>query len=219
MSVNPTLIDAELSDYIRNNFSGEDKFLAELREEAETAGLPAISIAPEQISFLQAMISSLNAKLIIEFGTLGGYSAIAMARAMSPDAKLISIELLKKHYDFAKQKVIESGLSNIIELRNEKGTDFLDNYKFATEIDLVFADADKSSYITYLNRTLPHIRQGGMFIADNAFAFGNISKDVPDRNPESVKAIKEFNQYLIDNIAFKTCIIPLGDGMILGVKL
>ena len=219
MSIKPTLIDAEISDYIRNNFSGEDKFLAELRQEAEAAGLPAISIAPEQISYLQAMISSLDAKLIIEFGTLGGYSAIAMARAMSSDAKLISIELLKKHYEFAKQKVIESGLSNIIELRNEKGSDFLDNYKFTTEIDIVFADADKSSYITYLNKTLPHIRRGGMFIADNAFAFGNISKEIPDRNPESVKAIREFNQYLIDNIAFKTCIVPLGDGMIIGVKL
>lgn len=218
MSVETTQIDDSLQKYIRDNFSGEDQFLSDLRKEANDAEIPAINISPEQITFLQSIICASNVKLILEFGTLAGYSAIGMARALPENGKLITLELNKKHYNFAKQKVHESGLSNKIEVINEKGLDFLKRYKFDNEIDLVFADADKSNYINYLDITLPKLRKGGIFIADNAFAFGNIAKDVPDRNPDSVQALKEFNQYMINHKDLITSIVPLGDGMIIGVK-
>jgi predicted O-methyltransferase YrrM len=218
MSVESTHIDNSLQKYIRDNFSGEDPFLSNLRKDAIDAEIPAINISPEQITFLQSIILASNIKFILEFGTLAGYSAIAMARALPEDGKLITLELNKKHFDFAKQKVHESGLSNKIEVINEKGLDFLKRFKFDNGIDLVFADADKSNYINYLDLTLPMIRQRGLFIADNAFAFGNIAKNVPDRNPDSVQALKEFNQYMINHKDLITSIVPLGDGMIIGVK-
>jgi predicted O-methyltransferase YrrM len=218
MSVEPTQIDKSLQDYISINFSGEDEFLRNLREEAIDSEIPAINISPEQINYLQALIISTDSQFILEFGSLAGYSSIGMAKALKKGSKLITVEMNKKHFDFTKQKVAQAGLSDIIEVVNKKGIEFLNDHSFESELDIVFADADKNNYINYLDITLPHIRKGGMFIADNAFAFGNIAKEVPDRNPDSVKALKEFNRYMIDHNDLLTTIVPLGDGMIIGVK-
>lgn len=218
MSVNRTVVDDDLYEYIRTNFSAEDEFLRTSKLQAIEQGIPAINISEEQINFLQAMIYSLNAKYIIEFGTLFGYSAIGMARALNDDAELVTLEVNEKHFNLAKQNILLSGLSNIIEIRNESGMNFLNSNNFKKPIDLVFADADKNNYINYLNLTLPLLRTGGMFIADNAFAFGNIAREVPDRNPESVQHLKDFNQYMINHKDLQTTIVPLGDGLIIGVK-
>lgn len=218
MSVNRTVVDDNLYDYIRNNFSDDSDYLNRIQADAIAKQIPTINIAPEQIIYLQSMIYSLNAKFVIEFGTLFGYSSIGMASAMQSDSKLITLEINEKHYELSKQNIVNSGLSNIIEIRNQSGIEFLNTYNFTQEIDLVFADADKNNYINYLDLTLPHLRKGGMFIADNAFAFGNIAKEVPDRNPESVKNLREFNDYMNNHPQFHTTIVPLGDGLIIGVK-
>lgn len=218
MSVNRTVVDDNLYDYIRNNFSHTNNFLDAIQSDAAKHNIPPINISPEQIQFLQTIIYSLQASFIIEFGTLFGYSAIGMAQAMQSGDKLITLELNKKHFEISKQNIINSGLSDIIDIRNQSGLRFLENHQFTEEIDMIFADADKANYINYLDLTLPHLRKGGMFIADNAFAFGNIAKEVPDRNPESVRHLREFNDYMIKHPQLNTTIVPLGDGLIIGVK-
>ena len=65
----------------------------------------------------------------------------------------------------------------------------------------------------------PHIRKGGIFAADNAFAFGFLLDTKPERNPEDVKSMLSFNQYFKNKKEYLTCIVPNGDGIIMGVKL
>lgn len=218
MSVNRTVVDDNLYEYITKKFSENSLFLQAMQIDAVQRDIPAINISPEQIRFLQSMIYSLDAKFVIEFGTLFGYSAIGMALAMRSGSKLITLEINEKHFQLSKQNIATSGLSNIIEIRNQSGIEFLNNFSFSKDIDLVFADADKDNYINYLDLTLPYLRKGGMFIADNAFAFGNIAKEVPDRNPESVKNLRDFNDYMNKHQQIHTTIVPLGDGLIIGVK-
>ncbi|RPI66567.1 MAG: SAM-dependent methyltransferase, partial [Ignavibacteriae bacterium] len=85
MSTHSTFLTPDLNDYLVRYFSAEDDFLRQLNTEAEAEGIPPISIAPEQTAFLQVLIKATNARTIVEVGSLAGYSAIAMARALPPD--------------------------------------------------------------------------------------------------------------------------------------
>ncbi len=219
MSMLPTPVDEELFNYITEHFSGEDDVLKNLKEEAKLAGLPSIAISPDQGRFLQVMLKSINAKNVLEIGTLGGYSAISMARALPDDGTLITVEIEFERAVFAKNQVEKAGLSHIIQIQNSKALDFLKNYEFENEFDFVFCDADKSEYAKILDLVTPHIRKGGIFAADNAFAFGFLLDTKPERNPEDVKSMLSFNQYFKNKKEYLTCIVPNGDGIIMGIKL
>jgi caffeoyl-CoA O-methyltransferase len=219
MSVTPTLITKDIAKYIVKNFSAEDDFLRNLREESVQEGFPEICISGEQGAFLQFFLTSINAKHVLEVGGLAGYSAIMMARAMPDDGKLITVELEKKYCDFINQKAKEAKLDHIIEAVWDDGKDFLADMEPEYEFDFVFVDADKPSYQIYLDLATPMIRKGGVFAADNALAFGDIAIPNPQREPHNVKAIVEFNEYFRNHKQYKTCLVPVGDGMIMGTKL
>lgn len=219
MSLEVTTITPELATYMRDNFSCDDDFLVKLKEEALEADLPSIFIAPEQGKFLQFLLKTINAKYVLEIGTLAGYSAIAMARALPKDGKLITLELFEHHANFARQKVKEAGLEHKIEVVHARGMEFLNNFHPDYELDFVFVDADKNKYWKYLQATTPLLRQGGIFAADNAFAYGFLLDTAPERSPEDVKSIKSFNMAFKDHPAYETTLVPMGDGLILGTKI
>lgn len=218
MSHRPTIIDDRLFEYLKSYFSSEDEFLYELQIRAREAGLPPISISPEQGRFMQFLLGSINAKHVLEIGTLAGYSAITMARALPNDGKLITVENDPKHYDFACKMIEESGLGNKIEVVLSDGKDFVKEYRTRNQFDFVFVDADKPSYAFYLNNITPKIKNGGIFAADNAFAFGFILDTKPERNPDDVKSLRSFNEYFRTRDNYFTCIVPVGDGIIMGYK-
>ena len=219
MSNSITPVIGELAEYVLQNFSSEDSFLTNLRNEANQAGIPAINISSEQGKFLQFFLKSIQAKYVLEVGTLAGYSAITMARVLPDDGKLISIEYEFEHAVFAKKKTIEAGLQHIIEIQNSNAKEFLKTFKPEYQFDFIFVDADKPSYKFYLDILTPMLKIGGVFAADNAFAFGFLSSSKPERNPEDVKSIQGFNNYFINHTNYFTSIVPVGDGMIMGIKL
>lgn len=218
MSSNQTSVDKQLEQYLNDNFSSEDQFLFDLRNRANEEGIPSIHIAPSQGKIIQMLLKSINAKNVLEIGTLAGYSSITMARALPDDGNLITIESEFKHAVFAQKMVNEAGLSHIIQVQNSDAKEFLKTYQPEFEFDFVFVDADKPSYRYYLDVTTKMLRIGGIFAADNAFAFGFLTSSKPERNPEDVKSIQGFNNYFKNHTQYFTSIIPTGDGMILGIK-
>lgn len=219
MSLAHTPLTPELAEYLNTNFSAEDEFLQKLKEEAASEGLPQIAIAPEQGKILQTLIKANNAKNILEIGTLAGYSAIIMARALPDNGNLITVESEFKHALFAQKKIKEAGLEHIIQVQNSTGRDFLEEFEPEEEFDVIFVDADKPSYKYYLDKTTKFLKKGGMFIADNAFAFGYLLTETTERNPNEIKSIQGFNLYLKNHPQYLTSVIPLGDGLIVGVKI
>ncbi|MFP4370584.1 MAG: O-methyltransferase [Candidatus Kapaibacterium sp.] len=218
MSFKPTPVSEELFEYLLKNFSAEDDFLTQLRKDAKASGMPEITISPVQGAFMQFMLKMLGAGYVLEIGTLGGYSAIIMARAMNDSGHLITVELNPVHAEFAKEKIKEAGLDHIIEVVNKSGLDFVNSYKPDKPLDFVFVDADKPSYYTYLQQLTPYIRQGGIFAADNAFAFGFLLDAAPERNPDDVKSIISFNTKFREDERYFTHLLSVGDGLILGLK-
>src|SRR5438552_12732858 len=98
------------ADYITGLFSPEDQLLSTLREEADRTGLPPIAISPDEGRLLQVLLAAISARRVLEVGTLGGYSAICMARALPPDGRLVSIEIEPKHADFARRHIKRASL-------------------------------------------------------------------------------------------------------------
>src|SRR5436190_11376347 len=106
-----------VGDYISALFAPEDQLLASLREEADRTGLPPIAVSADEGRLLQVLLTSIRARRVLEVGTLGGYSAIWMARALPDDGELISIEIEPKHAEFARRYLERAGLTERVENR------------------------------------------------------------------------------------------------------
>jgi len=219
MPIKPTYLNDELYDYLLDNFSCDNEYLRNLKTEAVVNGIPPIFITPEQGLFLQFLIKSVNAKYILELGTLAGYSALVMAKALPEDGKIITVEKNPEFAEFAQKKFDESEYSRKIDLRVENASKFLDYFKPKEQLDFVFVDANKPFNRQYLDKITPMLKVGGIYITDNAFAFGHILETIPERNSEEVKSMKSFNNYFSNHPLYQTCLVPIGDGAIMGVKI
>jgi caffeoyl-CoA O-methyltransferase len=205
----------DFKNYVARFTMPEDDFLRALKREALEAGLPAISIAPEQGSFMQILLRLIGAREVVEVGTLAGYSAVWMARALPGDGRLRTIEISGKHADFAEEWIGRSDVAGRIRLFRGAGSDILPKFK-AGSADAFLIDADKAGYPRYLDQALRIVRAGGLIMADNAFAFGHVlEKGSTDPNVESMR---RFNEIMAAQTGLQSIIVPIGDGLWVSVK-
>jgi predicted O-methyltransferase YrrM len=218
MPVKATFLNDKLSQYIEDNFSSEDTFLAQLCEEAAANNIPDICIGGAQGAFLQVFLRSMNARYVLEIGSLAGYSAITMARALPDDGKVVCLELSAKFCDFIRRKADEAGVLHKIEVHQGNAVTFLQTYKPDFSFDFVFIDADKPKYSKYLELSMPLLRSGGVIAGDNALAWGYVADENPTFEPLNVRGIQQFNTSVAEHPDLLSCMIPVGDGMVMGLK-
>jgi predicted O-methyltransferase YrrM len=209
MSEASTLVTSEHFRYVADHTTHEDPFLQELKKEARAAGLPPIWVSPEQASFMQILLRLCKAREVIEVGTLGGYSAIWMARALPADGRLRTIEVSDRHAQFAEEWVAKSDVSQRIQIIRGAAKDILPRFARDT-VDAVFLDADKTCLRLYLQECLRLVRHGGLIMVDNAFAFGELFDSSERAN---VAAMRTFNDLIAEEPALQGVIVPLGDGL------
>ena len=203
-----------VNEYITGLFAQEDELLRELKEEASREGLPAISVPPETARLLQVLLRAIGAINVLEVGTLGGYSAIWMARAMGKGSRILSLEIDPAHAAFARRYIERAGVSEVVEVRVGPALELLptlDGRKF----DAVFLDADKEPLPTYLDWALRLLRPGGLVIADNTLRAGRVAD--PSADDDQLRAIREFNRKLAESARVTGIVIPIGDGVAVGV--
>src|SRR5205085_9633449 len=124
-----------------------DAALAAALEASDAAGLPAISVSPAHGKLLWLLARSIGAKRILEIGTLGGYSAIWLARGLAPGGHLITLEALEKHAAVARTNLARAGLADGVEVRVGPALDSLP--RLEGPFDLSFIDADKQNNPEY----------------------------------------------------------------------
>ena len=218
MAVKATYLNTELAHYIEENFSSEDAFLTELNREAAANSIPDICIGGAQGAFLQLFLRSMNARYVLEIGSLAGYSAITMARALPEGGKVICLELNPTFCEFIRRKAIEAGLQDKIEVYEGNAAEFLASYHPTFAFDFIFIDADKPQYLKYLELSLPLLRAGGVIAGDNALAWGYVADAEPSYEPHNVLGIQQFNKAIATHPAPMSCFLPVGDGMVMGLK-
>jgi caffeoyl-CoA O-methyltransferase len=216
MSETSTVVTEEHFHYIAEHTAREDAYLADLKRAATAAGIPSIWIAPEQASFMQVLLRLAGARDVLEVGTLAGYSAIAMARALPKDGRVRTIEINAEYASFAERWVARSDVAGKVEIHRGPGAEVLKTFR-NDSADAAFLDADKASYPTYLKESLRIVRRGGLIMVDNAFAFGQLFDAHPtDREVEAVRA---FNKIMASTRELQSIIVPLGDGLWVGVRV
>ena len=201
-------------DYIVGLFGAEDELLASLREDADRTGLPSIAISADEGRLLQVLLTAINARRVLEVGTLGGYSAICMARVLPPGGRLVSVEINEDHASFARRYIARAGLSDRVEIRVGRALEVLpalDGERF----DAVFLDADKEPLPTYFEWALRLVRPGGLIIGDNALWGGRVYED--DETDDKTKGVREFNRRMATDPRVLSIIVPTHDGVAVAV--
>ncbi len=215
MSSESTVVTARHFAYIAARTLQEDDWLRRLRAAALREEIPEIQIAAEQAAFLQILLRLCKAREVVEVGTLAGYSAICMARALPPGGRVRTIEILDKHADFAERWIAESDVATKVEIWRGAGTFVLPKFGTASA-DAAFLDADKANYPNYLRECMRIVKPGGLIMADNAFAFGQLFDEHPtDREAPAMRA---FNDLIAKTPGLTSIIVPFGDGLWVGVR-
>ncbi len=213
-----TPISEEIYDYIVDLFPVEDDLLRQLRHDAIEAEIPPIQISPEQGRFMQVMLRGMGAGKIIEVGTLGGYSAIIMGRALPEDGRLVTIERDPFRAEFARQQIRKAGLDGKIEVKVGDGGDVLERELAGSgPYDFAFIDADKPGYTRYLELIIPMMRTGGLIVADNALSRGRVIDSRTD-DPD-VRGIQEYNRAVATHPGLVGSLVAVGDGMCIAAVL
>jgi predicted O-methyltransferase YrrM len=160
---------------------------------ADAAGLPAISVSAPQGKFLKLLAQSIDARRILEIGTLAGYSAIWLAQALPPGGRLVTLEVDPKHAAVARANVARAGCADRVEIREGAALDSLKAMigRGAAPFDLIFIDADKPSYPLYLPLAVALSRAGTLIIADNIVRKGAVIE--PDHADARVQGVRTFN--------------------------
>lgn len=215
MSAESSAVTAAHFQYLAARTPGDDDLLVELKRAAAAAGIPPIWVSPEQASFMQVLLKLVGAREVVEVGTLAGYSAITMARALPEGGRVRTIELEPLHADFTEAWVARSDVAGRVEVHRGAGVDVLPGFEDGSA-DACFLDADKSSYPAYLEHALRLVRPGGLVMVDNAFAFGQLLDEEP--TDREVPAVRAFNDLVPTIPGLHAVITPIGDGLWVGVR-
>lgn len=200
--------------YVGALFAPEDAALLALREDADRAGLPPIAISADTGRLLQVLMRAVGARRVLEVGTLGGYSALWMARALPPGGAIVTLEREPGHAEFARRHLDAAGVGALVEIRVGNAVQLLPALD-GEAFDLVFLDADKEPLPTYLEWALRLVRPGGAIVADNALWGGRVLDDrITD---DATVAVREFNRRLATDPRITGIVVPTHDGVAIGI--
>ncbi len=174
-------------------------------------GVPAIMVGPSEGRLLQLLCQLAGVRRAVEVGTLLGYSAIHLARALPADGHLWTIEFEPRHAEIARGNLAAAGLADRVTVCVGAGVDVLPTLEAHGPFDAVFIDADKVNYPQYGAWAARHLRRGGLILGDNSFLFGELLDD-SDRG----RAMRAFHEQVARD--FDSVNIPTPDGLVLGIK-
>ena len=182
--------------YISELFVPPDPALDEALRASAAAGLPAINVAPNQGKLLHLLARIRGARTILEIGTLGGYSTIWLARALTPGGRLVTLEADPTHAAVARANIARAGLADVVELRLGPALETLPQLLAERRgpFDLIFIDADKPAYPDYLGWSLRLSARGTMIVADNVVRNGAVTD--PANPDDRVQGARRFNELL-----------------------
>lgn len=200
-----------LGDYADDVFGQYDDHLAGLMSRAVDAGMPPIAVSADVGRLLKILVSLTEGKLAIELGTLGGYSAIWIARGLAPGGRLLTVEYKDDHADFAQSELEKAGVADRVQILRGAALDLLP--RIADEVgegavDFAFIDAVKTEYVDYYRLLKPLMKPGGLLVADNVYATGAGWID-------EGYGTDEFNRLIAADPDFDAVATPMREGVLI----
>ncbi|MEQ8844338.1 MAG: O-methyltransferase [Phycisphaerales bacterium] len=203
-------------DYLDEVFGRQDEHLAGLMPRAIEAGIPDIAVSASVGRMLLCLARLVDAKLIVEVGTLAGYSGIWLARGLAEGGRLLTIEPNDLHANFAQKMFEQAGVGDRVEIVRGYGTPDLERLagERAGRADLIFLDAIKSEYPDYLPHAKALLRPGGLLVADNMLGSGDWWIDEPAGQNASRDGADTVNRLVAEDAGFEAFCVPLREGVL-----
>ena len=200
-----------LLDWTTQVHAPHDPALQQAFDAPAKHGMPAIQLAPSEARLTELLLRMAGARKVVEVGTLAGYSALRLARALPVDGEVHTIEFDPRHAEVAREVVAKAGESKRITVHVGRGVDVLPTLEAKGPFCGIFIDADKESYDQYGRWAAKHLRPGGLLLGDNVFLFNQLLEDSP-----RAAAMRRFHEEA--KAHFDTVCIPTPDGLLLGIK-
>jgi caffeoyl-CoA O-methyltransferase len=201
-----------IDDYLYRIAVPRDPLLEKMEEYAGSHAVPIIGPLVGRLLYNLAKAS--QSRKILEIGTAIGYSGIWLARAVAPlKGSLTTIEMDPERVRIAKKNISEAGLERSVKVIEGNALEVIPTLK--EEFDMIFLDSDKDVYPDAFKISLPMLRKGGLFVADNALWGGDVAKGGKSKDTQSM--IK-FNRLVSESPGMSTVIVPLRDGVLVSLK-
>lgn len=206
-----------LHDYVLRQGLREHPVLRELRLLSD--GLPEASMrsSAEQMQLLGFLIELLGARRVLEIGCFTGYGALAMALALPPDGRVVTLDVNEHWPAIGRSHWERAGVADRVELRIGLALDSLDGLAAeGAAFDLAYVDADKKLYDTYYERALALVRPGGVIALDNILWGGAVAD--PDDDERQTEILRALTTKIRDDPRVSPVLLPVGDGVLLARK-
>jgi len=209
------LINPLIENYCEQHTSQEDELLKEVTRKTHLNTLSPRMLSGHLQGRILSLLSTLkNPKTVIEIGTFTGYSALCLAEGLSSKGKLHTIEVNEENAYIAKEFFAKSSYAEKIILHLGDAHQIIPT--LSTPFDLVFIDADKKSYIDYLELVADKLQSGGLLITDNVLWSGKVIDETA--TDKETMLIRAFNEKLFFDNRFKTVMLPIRDGITVSIK-
>jgi caffeoyl-CoA O-methyltransferase len=213
-----TALDDALYGYLLAHRSPDDEVVRELREEtARLGGLAVMQVAPDQATFLRILVAAIGARRAVEVGTFTGLSALAIARGLPKDGRLLCLDVSEEWTGIARGAWARAGVAERIELRIAPAVETLRALPDEPTFDFAFIDADKKGYPVYWEEIVRRLRPGGLIAADNVLWEGDVVR--PEEQQDDVVAIRRFNELVLADPRVDSVMLSIADGLTLARKL
>jgi len=186
----------EVDSYLAHLLIQSDEALDAALDSSAQAGLPPIAVSPNLGKLLHLLARAMNARSVLEIGTLGGYSTIWLSRALPPEGRIVTLEIDRRHAEVARANFVRAGVADQIDLRLGPAKESLPQLVAESRgpFDLIFIDADKSNIPAYFTWALKLARRGSAIIVDNVIRDGAVI-DAASQD-DSVQGVRRFNEML-----------------------
>jgi predicted O-methyltransferase YrrM len=185
-----------VDEFVEATLARDDEALRGAVEAAAAAGMRPIQVSAAQGRLLTILARLVGARTILEFGTLGGYSTILLARGLEPGGRLYTLEVDPKHAEVARGSIERAGFGDLVDLRVGPALESLPGLEAdgAGPFDLVFVDADKPNTPNYVAWALERTRPGGLIVADNVVRDGHLADQ--GSGDEAIEAQRRLHEEL-----------------------
>jgi caffeoyl-CoA O-methyltransferase len=197
-------------DYLEGAHPPLDPVLEEILRTGRSDGVPIVQPAVGRL--LRVLVTAMAPKRVVEIGTAIGFSTLWMATALPPGGRIDTIDPDRARTDRARRYWLRAGVTDRVRVVNEPALRVLP--RLEPGIEFAFIDALKTEYSAYLDALLPRMAPGGMIAVDNLTWSGRIAAGVHDSDTDALRA---FNQRFLHHEQLEATILPVGDGVGLGV--
>jgi len=207
-------MDDTLFDYVLANTTEPDAVQRGLIARTSELGVSRrMQITHPQAVFMTFLTRSIGARNAIEVGTFTGYSALAIARGLPEDGRLLACDVNEEWTAIAREAWTAAGVADRIELRIGPALETIAALPPDAKFDLAFIDAEKESYIEYYEALLPRLDSTGLILVDNTLWEGKVTNSSIDDAP--TRAVRAFNAYVAADTRTENVLLPMADGVTL----